>query len=332
MRQKLLFILVILILFIIIIPVKAQEDNGLENQYSPFSGMPVDERILQKAIMAVIENSPQSRPQSGLNDAAIIYEFLVEGGITRFLSLYWETVPDKIGPIRSARPYFVEIANSYKALLLHAGASPEGFARIEELNIDNLDQIYNGNYYWRGSQRETPHNLYTGYFKIQNYLEELTGQEYETRFDFQNISFVSSEDMDAEKINIRYTKDYQVKYEYQSQENNYLRYLNDYDNPHMSSREEQLKASNIIIQFVNTERQDDEGRLKMEILGEGAALILKDGVAIEGRWVKENNEWTKYYDVDYNRVELNPGKTWIQVVPVSTQVDIKGSQESDLSE
>src|SRR6056297_3045109 len=94
----------------------AEEDEFNQNNYSstsPFTGLPVIDEYYKRAVAVSIENSPAARPQSGLEKAEIVYEFMLEGGITRFLAIFWPKVPKKIGPIRSARPALVKTAQSY---------------------------------------------------------------------------------------------------------------------------------------------------------------------------------------------------------------------------
>jgi hypothetical protein len=103
----------------------------IELYRAPLSGRMVEkEKTTRKPIAVVVENHPDARPQSGLNDAALVFETFAEGGITRFLAVFQENDVANIGPVRSARPYFVEWATSLKALFAHVGG-----------NIDALDLI-----------------------------------------------------------------------------------------------------------------------------------------------------------------------------------------------
>ncbi|MGB4178226.1 MAG: DUF3048 domain-containing protein [Halanaerobiales bacterium] len=295
--------------------------------YSPFTGEPVDDYYLRKALMVIIENSPYSRPQSGLEEASIVYEFLVEGGITRFLALYWDKIPEKIGPVRSARPYFIEIAREYDALLLHAGASPEGFAILAEGQVAHLDQIYNGQYYWRSSDRRAPHNLYTGSKRIERYLDQMIGQEYSERFDFQPVSFIKPTDEKADFIRIPYWGGTYIIYRYNKEENLYYRYYGFMETPHLLDNNKQITANNIIIQYTNTRAVDAEGRLEIELEGSGAALMFKDGVVIEGFWIKDTDSFTHFYNMQSEKLTFNPGQTWIQVVPDTIKVEYQDSSK-----
>ncbi|HMA59999.1 MAG TPA: DUF3048 domain-containing protein [Halanaerobiales bacterium] len=300
----------------------AQEEDVI---LSKFNHLPIEEKVLHRAVMVSVENTPKARPQSGLCQAPIVYEFLVEGGITRFLALFWSDIPGKIGPIRSVRPYMIEIAQEYDALLLHAGASPDGFEMLDKIDYTNLDQIYNGKYYWRSQQRPTPHNLYTGEYRINNYLEDMLGIEYENRFNFEEIMIISNAKAGAEEISIDYWGNYEVLYEYNRENNYYKRFLNSKDNPHLCGDEEQITVKNIIVQFVQTEVKDDVGRLSMKLEGENKALYFRNGVVSEGHWQKNSSGLTKFYDENDQLITVNPGNTWIQIVPNNTNITYKES-------
>lgn len=297
--------------------------------YSPFTGQAVSEQLRRKVLMVIIENSPAARPQSGLEEASIVYEVLVEGGITRFLALYWDNIPEKIGPIRSARPYLIDIAKEYNALLLHAGASPEGFAMLAEGDLEHLDQIYRSRYYWRSSDRRAPHNLYTGKNKIEDYLDKLIGQEYQQRFSFRQVSFIKPQDQLADLISIPYWGGYTVIYRYNSQENQYYRYNGSMETPHLLDNNKQITANNIIVQYVRTRQIDNVGRLSIDLNNRGSSLIFSDGVVIEGFWEKDLNGLTKFYNNHGESINLNSGQTWIELVPNTIEVDFTDSSILD---
>lgn len=292
---------------------------------SKFDYLPVNEKTLHRAMMVSVENTPKARPQSGICKAPIVYEFLVEGGITRFLALYRSEIPDKIGPIRSVRPYMIDIAKEYNALLLHAGASPEGFEILENTDYTNLDQIYNGKYYWRSKQRPNPHNLYTGEYRINEHLNNMLGVEYENRFNFEEIMIISNTKSKAKKININYWGDYKVIYKYSPKENAYYRYLGDLDTPHFCENNTQITVKNIIVQFVKTSVKDDAGRLSMDLEGSNEALYFRNGVVSEGYWEKEGENMTRFYNDNDNEITVNPGNTWIQIVPTNTKITYEES-------
>ena len=298
-----------------------EEEQSSGNNYeavSPFTGLPIKEKKYRRAVAVSIENSPAARPQSGLNKAEIVYEFMLEGGITRFLAIFWPEVPDKIGPIRSGRPALIETAQSYDALFLHAGASPDGFAFLENQNVLHLDQIYQSDYFWRSSKRKAPHNLYSGQKPLAAYLNQLSEKEYPEQFNFLTASVIS-DFKEAKNITIDYWGSYEVIYQYDSLKNNYKRYLNQEDNPHTAENGEQLKAKNIIVQYVRTSTKDDKGRQEIDLDSGSKIEFFRDGILIEGSWEKQNGKFI-YFNSEGEEIEINPGQTWIQIVPNQTKV------------
>ncbi|MEC9489930.1 MAG: DUF3048 domain-containing protein [Halanaerobiales bacterium] len=298
-----------------------EEERRLGNGYnavSPFTGLPISQNYYKRAVAVSIENAPAARPQSGLGEAEIVYEFMLEGGITRFLAIYWPKVPQKIGPIRSARPALIETAQSYDALFLHAGASPDGFELLQAGRVLHLDQIYQSQYFWRSSKRRAPHNLYSGEEPLNNYLDNLSEKEYPEQFNFLTAAVVS-DFKKAENISIDYWGSYEVLYEYNSLENNYLRFLNSKDNPHLLENGEQLKAKNIIIQHVRTSTKDSQGRQDIDLESGGKMQLFRDGLVIEGSWDNNKGDIT-YFNAAGEQIKINPGQTWIQVVPNGTEI------------
>ncbi|MFW6280413.1 MAG: DUF3048 domain-containing protein [Halanaerobium sp.] len=300
-----------------------QLDFPEESEYrsiSPFTGVPLENEFFNRAVAVSIENSPEARPQSGLDEAEIIYEFMAEGGVTRFLAIFWPDLPEKIGPIRSARPFLIETAASYDSLFLHAGASPDGFEMLsEEEDIMHLDQIHQSKYFWRSSKRQAPHNLYSGEPALSSYLSNLEEQEYPEQFDFLTASIIS-DFVKAEEIVIDYWGDYEVLYRYDNSSNNYQRFINDFDNPHQSENGKNLSAKNIIVQYVKTDVKDEEGRLEVDLDSGGKIELFRDGIVVEGSWERNSDYKIDYYDDDGENIQINPGQTWIQVVPRNTEV------------
>ena len=128
---------------------------------TPFTGERVAEEISTRPILATINNHPKARPQSGLAQADIVYEMLAEGDVTRLLALYQSEIPEKIGPVRSARSYFIDIAKGFDAFYIAHGYSPEAKSMLESRVVDNINGMhYDGTYFKRSSERKAPHNSY----------------------------------------------------------------------------------------------------------------------------------------------------------------------------
>ncbi len=276
------------------------------------------EKVNLYPVGIMVENNLEAWPLSGLDKANLVIEAITESSIPRFLAFYAnDDEIEKIGPVRSIRPYYLDWAEPYQPLLMHVGGSPEALQLIKKYDLFNLDQFFNDEYFWRDSWRYAPHNVYTSSEKI---TQALAGKELTKTFDFQIWKY--KDDLTLEKrpeqtndIIINYTKDYyQAKWIYNREENNYQRYQN--NEIEKMSDGAKIYAKNIIIEVHKTVVLDDIGRKRITTIGEGKARIFRDGQMIEGKWKKEDSTaLTRYYDDKDNEIELNGGTTWIEIVP-----------------
>lgn len=323
-KAILVFLLASLLLIMICaVPVGADTsqaaNTSVELKHGPFLGKMVQDLQLQKPVMIMVDNAPSARPQYGLEDASIVYEFLVEGGITRYLALFYEKVPGRVGPVRSTRPYFIQTALEYNALLLHVGASPDGYKQLSVTKIDHRDQITEGNWFWRDDKQTAPWNVYT----VQQLPDLLKAKQPVTvdgHFPFRMAgSDQPGKAYAATKATLQYGDAYKVGYQYDEDREGYLRLIN--DAPHQMANGKKLYAKNILVQVVDTRVADLEGRLEMTLVGSGKAILLKEGYAFVGTWTKKEGGKTYFLDERGKEWQLESGQTWIQVVPSVTKIE-----------
>ena len=277
----------------------------------------------------MIENLSTVRPQSGLDKAGVVYEALAEGGITRFLAIYatYDEIKE-IGPVRSARPYYLDWVAEYSPLYAHAGGSPDAIRLIPQIdNITNLDQIGGQHaYFWRDPSRSTAseHTLFTSSELLAFALRDkkITSEGNYEPWLFKKEKTASQRINEAKKITIDYsTFSYKVSYTYDFENNRYMR--ENGDEPHTDYvTGNQLFAKNVIVQYVKTSMADSS-RLAMDTIGEGGALLFQDGEMINATWEKKDQAGrTRFYNTsDGKEIELNPGPTWVQIVPTDRTVE-----------
>jgi hypothetical protein len=280
---------------------------------------PEKENIYPIAVM--IDNHPDARPAYGLSQADIVYEAEAEGGITRYLAIFasGEKI-EKIGPVRSARPYFVDWDKELSAVFIHCGGSPEALAKIVKENIFGLNEFYNGDYFWRVKDYLAPHNIFISSDNLNKYLEskKLTVGKF-LKWNFKNDSPSGDEQND---IDIAFkSPDFVVKWKYDKIKNEYTRYLGG-ELQKDEGNEQEIKAKNIIIQYQKTEVLDKELRLKIDTLGSGKAVICLDGKCSLGECRKNNSSSrTRYYYENGEEAQFNGGKFWIETVRPGLQVN-----------
>jgi len=289
-------------------PIKPQVSN-------PLNGLNMDKEYEnQRPLAVMIENEYNSRPQSGLNKADVVYEILTEGGITRFLALFLGNQCGEIGPVRSSRPYFLDYAMEYDSVYVHYGASPQAYSDLKKLKIDAIDGIYDSVTFWRDKSRKAPHNAYTSSEKILNTSEKrgFLRAPVLKAWNFRESSLAQGDTL--KEFILTYTNNYKVTYKYNSDDNCYYRYIN--SKPHTDRTTGQhLSATNIIVQFLNTKVVDDVGRLEIKTVGSGKAYYISNGFVREVEWEKDSRNGRTRYTVDGEELYLNPGNIWIQVMP-----------------
>ncbi|MCL5411742.1 MAG: DUF3048 domain-containing protein [Patescibacteria group bacterium] len=275
----------------------------------------------------MIENHVDARPQSGLSKAEVVYEALAEGGITRFMAIFLASSTE-VGPVRSARAYYLDWLSEYGAGYAHWGGSPEAMDLIKRYSLKDLDQFFLGApTYWRVADRAAPHNGYSSTDKLWEAAEK-RGYNVLPSFDswkFKNDSTDSAKTAGTINIDFGSADAYNVTWKYDPEKNIYLR-----ENGKVAYKDkvndEQFSAKNIVVESVKASSYDSYGRLSMETVGSGDAKIFRDGTVVEGTWKKPSREErTKFYDQAGQEIELNRGQIWIEVIP-SSAGGLKGAK------
>lgn len=273
-------------------------------------------------VAVMIENMVDAWPLSGLDQANLVFEAPVEGGITRFSAFYASGEPvAKIGPIRSARPYYLDWAEELRALYLHVGGSPEALAKIKNYDIYDLNQFFNDRYFWRDRGRLAPHNVYTSSELINQALtaKNLKEVAYESWL-YKDDADPKDRPAQVKDLVIDFsTPAYRATWKYDPATNSYLRYQGDQPQTMLNGAE--VRAKNIAVQIAKIQIVDDYSRRKIWTVGQGQALIFEDGKVISGQWKKDGRgARTKFYDANNQEIEFNAGTTWVEVVPDITSV------------
>lgn len=294
-----------------------EEQKEEEKEYpytAPLTGVGSEEMLQGRVIMVMINNHPAARPQSGLDKADIVYEILSEGSITRMVAIYHSQEPEVVGPVRSIRPYYIDIGLGYDAIQVHAGGSPEALRILKEQQVAHTDAIYNaGAYFWRESFRKAPHNLYTDLDKIREAADRLGFRENGS---IPQLLFVD-EDAEAqgetaEKIDIAYTSTYQISYEYDEENGNYLRFTSGETHKDLTT-DQQLTATNILVGTAAHRILDNEGRRHIDVYGPGDGYLFQKGKVQKVKWERKDGVIRAFKDG--KEVGLYPGNTWVHIIP-----------------
>lgn len=287
--------------------------------YSPLSGLAVTKAETQLPVTGImIENSDQARPQSGLSQAGVVFEALAEGGVTRFLALFQDGQPSSIGPIRSARPYFIDWALGFDADYVHVGGSPDALTQIQVENVKDINQFYYGNYFTRITTREAPHNVYTSMSSLQG-VEKTLGYTSSTFTGFQRKTDSPAKVPTATDINFSLSNsDFAVNYMYNKPNNSYLR---SEGGAAMVDASTNLQLDpKVVIAIVvpwTDGPLDSSGAYYTDYsdIGSGDAYIFQDGTVIKGVWTKTSATSQITFTTTLGQaIKLNRGQTWITAV------------------
>lgn len=290
---------------------------------APLTGTAQLFEATNRPVAIMINNFSAARPQSGLTEADVIWEVLAEGGITRLVAIFQstESLSDTIGPIRSNRAYLIDIADSYDAVMAHAGGSPEAYGILQKQGKPYLDEITNaGSHFWRSKERKAPHNLYSNLeqlrqgVKKKGYGNELPVRAYPFAKEGAIIENTGVQAESAKHIDMTFLmKSYQVNYTYDKLSGSYNRFIN--DEPHIDlNNNKQLSAANLIVFETSHKTLDSIGRLKVDLQSGGAGYLFQHGKKIDIEWVRSPDGMVRFVK-DGKETPLVPGKTYIHVVP-----------------
>lgn len=295
---------------------------------STLTGLPVsDASVNQKPVTGImIENSTDARPQSGLDQAGVVFEAVAEGGITRFLALYQDTAPVYVGPVRSARPYYVQWCMGFDCSLAHVGGSPEALSDIQTWGTKNLDQFANGNFYQRISSRYAPHNVYTSIQQL-NQLEANKAYGASSYTGFTRKSDVPSKTPNAANIDFAISGYYyNVHYTYDPATNSYARSEGGAAHTQLNKdgSSVQIKPKVVVALIMQQGIEADDKHSTYNVIGSGQAYIFQDGIVTAASWTKSDmKSQLQLIDANNKAIPLNAGQTWFTAVGNSSGVVYK---------
>ena len=282
----------------------------------------------------MIDNHSDAWPQAGLNQAYMVYEIIVEGGETRLMALFKGVDLDKIGPVRSARHYFIDYAMENDAIYVHFGQSPQAQSDIKKYSIDDINGIAeDGTTFWRVKDKAAPHNAVTNTEKL---LESAKSKNYRTTSTEKSVlKYVVDEvnleeGLAADKVIIPHSDLQTVTYEYDKENKVYVRHARGEEQTDWDT-DELITTKNIIITFCNNYTLSDsenKGRQGLKNIGTFDGYYITNGRAIQIQCIKNaRDEKTIYQDMNGNEIEVNDGNTFVNICPTNADVEIQGTEE-----
>lgn len=294
----------------------------------PLTGIGTEQEPSGRAIAVVVNNHPKARPQSGLDKADLVYEVLAEGDVTRFIAIFQSEQPEKVGPVRSAREYFIDLALGYDSFFVAHGYSPEAKAMLDRGEIDNINGMqFDGTLFKRASFRKAPHNSYITY---ENMLKGAEKNGSEMNKAPESAVFLSKEESDqlegvaAEDFMVSYgATSFNFIFEYDTETDKYHRFSGNEKTVDLDSNEPVL-LDNILVVQMKHNVVDSAGRRDIDIKSGGKGYLFQKGKVNEIQWKNEAGRIIPYKDGV--KAGLVPGKTWINIVPSISDVSFDSQQ------
>lgn len=288
-----------------------------------------DENSNDRPIAFMIDNNIGDAKHAGLQDSFLNYEIIVEGGLTRIMAIFKDKNTNLIGPIRSSRHYFLDYALESDAIYAHYGWSPQAQSDIGTLGVDNINGMTDSKAYRRDNNSTAPHNVFTNIDYIKDVLDSKNYSDKSNNWKLLKISSDkidlsdASEDNNASKIDLTYSQNQYRSYIYDESNGYYLRSQN--GNPHLDRQtNEQLHYKNIIIIKVKNSQLDSSGRQDLETTGQGEGIYITNGHYKKIMWTKDSRKAKSVYTyVDGEEIKLNDGNTFIQVLPINSNITIE---------
>lgn len=293
---------------------------------STLTGLPIsDTTINDRPVTAVmIENSEFARPQSGINQAGVVFEAVAEGGITRFLTLFQDQEPGYVGPVRSVRPYYIQWFMGFDAAVAHVGGSGEALQDLKDWGAKDLDQFHNPSAYHRINSRVAPHNMYTSIGALRT-LEANKGFGKANYTGFARKLEAPSKTPNATSIDFSLSGPiYNAHFDYDAATNSYKR--SEGGKPHMVVDEagNQTQLTPKVVVALVMPKGNNGIYSTYQTIGSGTAEIFQDGVMTTATWHKADNKSNfTFTDANGATVKLNPGQTWLTALGATSSISYK---------
>ena len=340
--------------------------SGPKTEVCPINGLKFTkaEREIweqRRPIAAIIENHSDSRPPSGLSKADVVYEAVAEGGITRFLAIFYCGVSAEevnIAPVRSARVYYIDYAAEYGdyPIFMHVGGANDysgsgdtvkeakALELLETLGWriargNDFDTTYDAGFpiFWRNYERlgktvATEHTMmasldaaFAEAEKRGFSYKDKKGRAWDKNFVKWNFADEKPETPGATEISFKFwdnKPNYDVTWKYDSTNNQYLRFNGGKEHIDLENKQ-QLSAKNVVILFAKEKGPIDRNmHISYTTIGEGSALVFQNGIVVKGSWEKDSRMVrTKFFDAKGKEISLVRGQTWIEIVPAGNDIN-----------
>jgi hypothetical protein len=306
---------------------------------APLSGLPAPPAVAaQHPIAVMIDDHRDARPQAGLSEAAVVWHAPAEGGIPRYMAVFQDTLPTLVGPVRSARQYFIAWAAETRAMYVHSGGSPQSLATLRSQGsgqlVWNADEFrWGGRYLWRIRERFAPHNVYTDGAHLRELAARLGATDGPLAPAWQfGPDALLPERPTGGSIELAYAYN-AIRYDYDRASNTYRRTVSDEPDGQIDTGTgRRVAPKNVVVLLMRfgplNDGHPDKKRLEADVVGSGTAWIATGGRTVQGTWRKDSLTGpTMLFGPGGRPVTLTAGQTFVQVLQTGSPVTIVPGEE-----
>ncbi len=287
---------------------------------------PNADAVRKRPLVVKIANDPAARPQSGMAQADMVMEIVVEGGITRYALIFQSQDPDRVGPVRSARQSDLGYLPMLKAIVAHVGASQEVTKLVRDAAkggaFIDIDEFEHADAFERITQRQVPYNAYTSGKKVR----DAAGAAGAEKVNVPALGFgPAGAGEDASSLVVPYEGAQRVEYEYDAVSTSYKRTQGGQATLDENGKKD-VRPDNVVViktditQIPGTADSTGAPSVDYRATGSGPVVVLRDGKRFEGSWSRQGDDMYVFKDATGAAILLKPGLTWIHIVPIAFEL------------
>ena len=287
---------------------------------APLTGLPDPTHSTRdrSALTIKIDNTPEAMPQYGVQDADVVYEEIVEGGITRLAAIFNSHIPSVVGPVRSVRKTDREIVFPIGGIFACSGGAEYALKSIATAPVKFYDQANAGNTMFRDLQREPPHNLFA-------YAELLMAKDGKPRPPPALFSYEppgqSPRGPKVASFVVNFENGFAATYTWNTSTRSWARSI--FGAPDVTDNGVQISPKNVIVMTVNYVGGAGVIDSYAQLVGSGPVEVFSGGVVQHGTWSRSNLYHRAIYrNLAGKVINLNPGRTWVELLATGLGVSI----------
>ena len=280
------------------------------------TGEEFEEGLPARPVQVSIDNVGAAVPQSNISHADIVYEFPVEGEQTRLQAIFYSDIPEFFGPIRSVRPYFVDLADMYDTVFVAHGWSNAAKKKLQNGERPYINAMENEVDFYRVSDKPAPHNSYIEWETVKATIDEKGWWDEDNNirgFKFMEKGKTNETAEECESVSFVY-KGNACEFTYDPETELYTRTVK--GAPYIDKETgENITVSNVLVQKITSEVLDEKGRLSIDMMQGGYAYLFTKGTVVKGTWNQKNlHNTTIFKDSNDKQFRLSKGKSWVEVM------------------